>query len=221
MINHNFEVANGPFWHREDNGQIRCAFRLEKKHINGGGAVHGGCLMTFADYCLFALGNQVLVDGRGVTLSFSSEFIDAALFEKAIAAVPDARRSAAYEKYRTDKRDTSTPTAMVKLLRELTAGRLLSKKSTAWLLDVMEQTATGPDRLKAGLAKGWRLAHKTGSSGSWQGFTVATNDVGSLLAPDGGNVAVAVFVADTHAEPAAQAAFMASIASAICANYQP
>ena len=32
--------------------------------------------MTFADYCLFALGNKVLEDGRGVTLSFSSEFID-------------------------------------------------------------------------------------------------------------------------------------------------
>jgi uncharacterized protein (TIGR00369 family) len=74
----NYEVTNGPFWHREENGTIRCAFRLEKKHMNGGGAVHGGCLMTFADYCLFALGNKVLEAGRGVTLSFSSEFIDAA-----------------------------------------------------------------------------------------------------------------------------------------------
>lgn len=74
----NFETHNGPFWHREENGEIRCAFRLEDKHMNGGGAVHGGCLMTFADYCLFAISNKVLVDGRGVTLSFSSEFIDAA-----------------------------------------------------------------------------------------------------------------------------------------------
>lgn len=73
-----FETANGPFWHREEDDQITCAFRLERKHMNGGGAVHGGCLMTFADYCLFALGNKVLQDGRGVTLSFSSEFIDAA-----------------------------------------------------------------------------------------------------------------------------------------------
>lgn len=74
----NFETHNGPFWHREENGEIRCAFRLEDKHINGSGAVHGGCLMTFADYCLFAISNKVLEDGRGVTLSFSSEFIDAA-----------------------------------------------------------------------------------------------------------------------------------------------
>ena len=59
----NFEVNNGPFWHREEeNGEIRCAFRLEKKHLNGSGAVHGGCLMAFADYCLFALGNKILLD---------------------------------------------------------------------------------------------------------------------------------------------------------------
>ena len=36
----NFEVHNGPFWHREeDNGAICCAFRLEKKHIHFRGPV--------------------------------------------------------------------------------------------------------------------------------------------------------------------------------------
>ncbi|ETR75765.1 thioesterase [Afipia sp. P52-10] len=72
-----FETANGPFWHHDEGDRIKCAFRVEKKHMNGSGAVHGGCLMTFADYCLFALSNKVLLDARGVTLSFSSEFIDA------------------------------------------------------------------------------------------------------------------------------------------------
>jgi uncharacterized protein (TIGR00369 family) len=72
-----FETTNGPFWHRDEGDRIKCAFRVEKKHMNGSGAVHGGCLMTFADYCLFALSNKVLLDARGVTLSFSSEFIDA------------------------------------------------------------------------------------------------------------------------------------------------
>jgi uncharacterized protein (TIGR00369 family) len=72
-----YEVHNGPFWHREENGKVRCVFRVEQKHINGSGAVHGGCLMTFADYCLFAIANTVLHEGRGVTLSFATEFIDA------------------------------------------------------------------------------------------------------------------------------------------------
>jgi acyl-coenzyme A thioesterase PaaI-like protein len=73
-----FESHNGPFWHREDDqGRIRCAFRVEKKHLNGMGNVHGGCFMTFADYCLFAIASPVL-EGPGVTVSFASEFLDAA-----------------------------------------------------------------------------------------------------------------------------------------------
>jgi len=74
----NFETHSGPFWHRVDeNGRVQCAFRVEKKHLNGSGNVHGGCFMTFADYCLFALATPVL-QGSGVTVSFASEFLDAA-----------------------------------------------------------------------------------------------------------------------------------------------
>ena len=72
----NFETNNGPFWHRmEDDGRIRSAFRVEKKHLNGGGNVHGGCFMSFADYCLFATASPVL-QGPGVTVSCACEFID-------------------------------------------------------------------------------------------------------------------------------------------------
>ena len=74
----NFETHNGPFWHRiDENGEVQCVFRVEKKHLNGSGNVHGGCFMSFADYCLFAIANTVLHEGRGVTLSFATEFIDA------------------------------------------------------------------------------------------------------------------------------------------------
>ena len=31
-----FESNNGPFWHKiEDDGTVRCAFRVENKHLNG------------------------------------------------------------------------------------------------------------------------------------------------------------------------------------------
>ena len=74
----NFEINNGPFWHRmEDDGSVRCTFRVEKKHLNGMRNVHGGCFMAFADYCLFAFASPVL-QGPGVTVSFSCEFLDAA-----------------------------------------------------------------------------------------------------------------------------------------------
>jgi acyl-coenzyme A thioesterase PaaI-like protein len=74
----NFETHSGPFWHRlDDNGVIRCAFRVESKHLNGTGNVHGGAFMAFADYCLFAIASPVL-QGPGVTVSFACEFLDAA-----------------------------------------------------------------------------------------------------------------------------------------------
>ena len=74
----NFETSNGPFWHRQDDdGTMRCAFRVEKKHLNGASNVHGGAFMSFADYCLFAIASSVL-EGPGVTVSFSCEFLDAA-----------------------------------------------------------------------------------------------------------------------------------------------
>ena len=74
----NFETHNGPFWHRmEDDGRIRCAFRVEKKHLNGASNVHGGAFMSFADYCLFATAAPLL-QGPAVTVSFACEFLDAA-----------------------------------------------------------------------------------------------------------------------------------------------
>jgi acyl-coenzyme A thioesterase PaaI-like protein len=74
----NFETHNGPFYHRmDDQGRIQCAFRIEPKHLNGAGNVHGGAFMSFADYCLFAIATPVLL-GPGVTVSFACEFLDAA-----------------------------------------------------------------------------------------------------------------------------------------------
>ena len=74
----NFETNNGPFYHRmEDDGSIGCAFRVEKKHLNGASNVHGGAFMAFADYCLFAVASPVL-QGPAVTVSFACEFLDAA-----------------------------------------------------------------------------------------------------------------------------------------------
>jgi acyl-coenzyme A thioesterase PaaI-like protein len=72
-----FESVSGPFWHKvEADGRISCAFRVEAKHLNGMKNVHGGCLMTFADYCLFALASREL-QGPGITVSFGCEFLDA------------------------------------------------------------------------------------------------------------------------------------------------
>jgi acyl-coenzyme A thioesterase PaaI-like protein len=73
-----FESNSGPFWHKMDeDGRVRCAFRVEQKHLNGLRNVHGGAFMTFADYCLFAIASPVL-KAPGATVSFACEFLDAA-----------------------------------------------------------------------------------------------------------------------------------------------
>lgn len=66
----------GPFYFRVDERGPVGAFRAERKHMNGGGMMHGGCLMTFADFGLFAIAHEVMAGAHGVTVSFSSEFLD-------------------------------------------------------------------------------------------------------------------------------------------------
>jgi acyl-coenzyme A thioesterase PaaI-like protein len=74
-----FEDANGPFYFFEEaDGSVRrAAFRAEQKHMNGSGFMHGGCMMTFADFALFAIAQPALGGDRGVTATFSSELIGA------------------------------------------------------------------------------------------------------------------------------------------------
>jgi acyl-coenzyme A thioesterase PaaI-like protein len=71
-----FEDQSGPFFFRDEpDGSVLCAFRAERKHMNGGGFMHGGCLMTFADFALFALAHRELASHRSVTVSLTGEFL--------------------------------------------------------------------------------------------------------------------------------------------------
>ncbi|MGH6970392.1 MAG: PaaI family thioesterase, partial [Caulobacteraceae bacterium] len=73
-----FETLAGPFYsRREADGQMVCAFRAGRKHMNGGGFMHGGCLATFADYALFVIAEDALAGSGSVTASLNAEFIDA------------------------------------------------------------------------------------------------------------------------------------------------
>ena len=73
-----FETLVGPLVFRtEADGTQRAAFLPERKHLNGGGAIHGGCLMSFADFSLFAIAHNALRDTHAVTMTFNSEFIGA------------------------------------------------------------------------------------------------------------------------------------------------
>ncbi|TZG29406.1 PaaI family thioesterase [Sphingomonas montanisoli] len=69
-----FADGTGPFYHRVENDAVVCAMRVEPRHLNGGGAFHGGAMMTFADYCLFALAGA-LGDPHTVTVSLRGDYL--------------------------------------------------------------------------------------------------------------------------------------------------
>lgn len=73
-----FDALIGPFYFRQEaDGSTRGAFRAEQKHMNMGGRMHGGCLMTFADIALFQIAYQEMEGRKGVTLQLDSTFVDA------------------------------------------------------------------------------------------------------------------------------------------------
>lgn len=73
-----FEEHSGPFYCKPDDQGVLCGFRPDAKNRNGGGNVHGGALMTFADYVLFMTALVADPELHGVTLTMNSEFIGAA-----------------------------------------------------------------------------------------------------------------------------------------------
>ena len=84
----------GPFYFRTDDEGAVAAFRAGEKHMNSGGVVHGGCLMTFADFALFAIAQEVFGDdGYGLTVAFSSEFLSGAKAGQLIEARGEVLRA--------------------------------------------------------------------------------------------------------------------------------
>lgn len=86
-----------------------------------------------------------------------------------------------------DRRDSSTPVAMVDLLKRIYRAELIKPQSRNYLLDLMAQCQTGKNRMKALLPSGTPVEHKTGT------LDGLADDVGFITMPDGHRVAVAIF----------------------------
>ncbi|MGA2951457.1 MAG: PaaI family thioesterase [Caulobacteraceae bacterium] len=89
-----FELLAGPYYARRgEDGRMVCAFKAERKHMNGHGAMHGGCLMTFADYAVFAIASEHLGEGSAVTVQMNCDFVDAALEGERVECVGEVTRA--------------------------------------------------------------------------------------------------------------------------------
>jgi beta-lactamase class A len=118
--------------------------------------------------------------------------------------------------WETQYRNWASPKGAVALLRALHERRGFSGQSQALLLKLMIESPTGAKRLKGLLPAGTIVAHKTGTSGTVNGVTAATNDIGLVTLPNGRHLAVAVFVADSPANGATREDVIARITQAIC-----
>lgn len=73
-----YETHLGPFCFKVEDGRARSAFIPRREHLNGGGNVHGGALMSFADFSLFSIAHNALAGSvHAVTLTCNCEFLSA------------------------------------------------------------------------------------------------------------------------------------------------
>ncbi|WP_375181748.1 CGA/CIA family class A beta-lactamase [Chryseobacterium sp.] len=99
--------------------------------------------------------------------------------------------NAQYENY-------TTMNSAVDVLKKFYDGKLLSKKSTDYLMKVMLSTSTGTNKLIEQLPKDTLIARKTGSSGKNNaGLTGAENEIAIITLPNGKHYAIAVFVSNS------------------------
>lgn len=129
--------------------------------------------------------------------------------------------------WETQYQNWSTPLAATELLRWLDAAvrtgsvsdRVPAKTTNPneglpIIFEFMANSNPGAMRLKRQLPRGTIVAHKTGTSGTQNGITAATNDIGIITLPNGKHAAIAVFVSDSRADEKTREAVIAKIAKA-------
>ena len=106
------------------------------------------------------------------------------------------------------------PRAMLRLLDILYKGKSLTKTSNDFLLKIMTETTSGPNKIKGLLPKNAQVAHKTGLSDTKDGILAATNDAGIMTLPNGEHVAIVVFVSNTPVDEKTRDGVIAQISKA-------
>lgn len=117
--------------------------------------------------------------------------------------------------WETQYRNYATPEGAVELMRAIQERRdKLSEANHARIVKYLIETPRGVKRLKGLLPPEAVVAHKPGTSGSRDGITAATNDIGIITLPDGRHVLIAVFVSDSPADDKTREGVIAKIAKA-------
>lgn len=125
------------------------------------------------------------------------------------------------ENIKTQYQNTARPSDIVRLIKYARESNFLSAQSRRFLDRIMLETATGADKLKAGLPPQTPLGHKTGSSSRLpDGLKIADNDAGFVRLPDGSFYYIAVFVSDSRLSDAENAAIIAAISRTVYDSFK-
>lgn len=136
-------------------------------------------------------------------------------FQFARNRIDPAVRRQAYRRYVDNPPDGASACGIADGLFLLKTGRALSAPSTATLLSIMASSRTGRARLRAGIKRGWSIAHKTGTGQEYAGRTAGFNDVGILTAPDGHVFVIAVMIGDSASSERARQGMIAQVARSV------
>ena len=94
--------------------------------------------------------------------------------------------------------NTATPEAANRLLTLFYEQKILHPDSRKLLWEYMQETMTGPGRLRGPLPAGTVLAHRTGTGENTPDGGTTVNDIGIIMLPDGRPLFISVFVTGMH-----------------------
>ena len=106
------------------------------------------------------------------------------------------------------------------VLKKLFTQQVLTKKSRDFLIKILQETTTAPNRLKSELPKDWIVAHKTGTSSTEKGMTAATNDIGVITLPNKKHLIISVLVSNSYEDEKINNKIIADIAKASVEFYK-
>ena len=197
---------------------VRPGFHSPIRNVNPGGTV-----MPMNEIFRYSISesdgtaNDVLLDAAGGPPKVQEYLKSIGVGDEMIVA--DSEKSISKD-WETQYRNWATPDASIRLLRAIQERRAdLSERTTTFLIWLMTESETGRRRLKKGLPKEASLAHKTGTGGTKDGVTGATNDIGIITLPNGKHIAIAVYVKDSRADMWSREDVMARIAEAVYARW--
>lgn len=169
---------------------------------------------------------EIMMDTNAVDHALLKKPRPVFAWKKQFNSVPLKNKVAAWKRFQSDMRDTTTPNDMAQLLVKLYKRQALSESSTNLLMMIMEQCRSGRNRIRGLLPANVKVAHKTGTwtiseqnylnyPGSKQLFQFAS-DVGIITLPKNkGHVAIAVYVKSKGANNYARSRAIALTSRAI------